>query len=102
MDYLKNNNYYYYELNKLLTDFILFCLNILVAMIDNEEPYPSLSDYHDYEPNLEFDDTELQSPTADIGKLGLFTHRPYTNRMSIQERFGWVVWFHVTSLQWHH
>ncbi|KAL5244891.1 hypothetical protein ACI65C_012301 [Semiaphis heraclei] len=37
-----------------------------VAMADNEEPYPSLSDYHDYEPNLEFDDTELQSPTADI------------------------------------
>nr|CAD7459394.1 unnamed protein product [Timema tahoe] len=27
---------------------------------DNEDPYPSLSDYHDYEPNLEFDDTELQ------------------------------------------
>uniref|UniRef100_A0A2S2NK08 Rho GTPase-activating protein n=1 Tax=Schizaphis graminum TaxID=13262 RepID=A0A2S2NK08_SCHGA len=37
-----------------------------VAMTDNEEPYPSLSDYHDYEPNLEFDDTELQSPSADI------------------------------------
>ncbi|XP_057671604.1 rho GTPase-activating protein 8 isoform X1 [Diorhabda carinulata] len=32
---------------------------------DNEEPYPSLSDYHDYEPNLEFDDSELQhSSTA--------------------------------------
>ncbi|KAG5879161.1 hypothetical protein JTB14_029963 [Gonioctena quinquepunctata] len=30
---------------------------------DNDEPYPSLSDYHDYEPNLEFDDSELhQSP----------------------------------------
>lgn len=30
-----------------------------------EEPYPSLSDYHDYEPNLEFDDTELlQVPDA--------------------------------------
>lgn len=26
-----------------------------------EDPYPSLSDYHDYEPNLEFDDTELQT-----------------------------------------
>ena len=24
-----------------------------------DEPYPSLSDFHDYEPNLEFDDTEL-------------------------------------------
>ncbi|XP_017774968.1 PREDICTED: rho GTPase-activating protein 1-like isoform X1 [Nicrophorus vespilloides] len=31
---------------------------------DAEEPYPSLSDYHDYEPNLEFDDSELhQTPT---------------------------------------
>ncbi|CAL8104989.1 unnamed protein product [Orchesella dallaii] len=27
---------------------------------DGEDPYPSLSDYHDYEPNLEFDDTELE------------------------------------------
>lgn len=41
----------------------------LVAMTESEEPYPSLSDYHDYEPNLEFDDTELQSPSAEIGKL---------------------------------
>ncbi|KAJ8868027.1 hypothetical protein PR048_031836 [Dryococelus australis] len=34
---------------------------------DHEDPYPSLSDYHDYEPNLEFDDTELQQAavTAD-------------------------------------
>ncbi|RXG61813.1 Rho GTPase-activating protein 1 [Armadillidium vulgare] len=32
---------------------------------ENEDPYPSLSDYHDYEPNLEFDDTELESgPTV--------------------------------------
>ncbi|XP_047484857.1 rho GTPase-activating protein 8-like isoform X1 [Penaeus chinensis] len=31
---------------------------------DNEDPYPSLSDYHDYEPNLEFDDTELQSASS--------------------------------------
>ncbi|KAJ3664410.1 hypothetical protein Zmor_008584 [Zophobas morio] len=32
---------------------------------NNDEPYPSLSDYHDYEPNLEFDDSELhQSPDA--------------------------------------
>lgn len=39
--------------------------------MDGEEPYPSLSDYHDYEPNLEFDDTELhQTPDniADAGK----------------------------------
>ncbi|XP_066944450.1 rho GTPase-activating protein 8 isoform X2 [Macrobrachium rosenbergii] len=31
---------------------------------DNDDPYPSLSDYHDYEPNLEFDDTELQSASS--------------------------------------
>lgn len=35
---------------------------------DNEDPYPSLSDYHDYEPNLEFDDTELQSASPVTGK----------------------------------
>lgn len=34
---------------------------------DNDEPYPSLSDFHDYEPNLEFDDSELlHTPTAPI------------------------------------
>jgi Rho GTPase-activating protein 1 len=26
---------------------------------DCEDPYPSLSDFHDYEPNLEFDDSDL-------------------------------------------
>ncbi|XP_026474936.1 rho GTPase-activating protein 1-like [Ctenocephalides felis] len=31
---------------------------------DPEDAYPSLSDFHDYEPNLEFDDTELQHPTG--------------------------------------
>jgi len=35
---------------------------------DCEDPYPSLSDYHDYEPNLEFDDTELQT-TSNNGKI---------------------------------
>jgi hypothetical protein len=28
---------------------------------DCEDPYPSLSDYHDYEPNLEFDDSDLHN-----------------------------------------
>ncbi|CAB3365893.1 rho GTPase-activating protein 1 [Cloeon dipterum] len=32
---------------------------------DHEEPYPSLSDFHDYEPNLEFDDTELEAASSD-------------------------------------
>ena len=36
---------------------------------DTEDPYPSLSDFHDYEPNLEFDDTELEQATAATGKL---------------------------------
>lgn len=35
---------------------------------DCEDPYPSLSDYHDYEPNLEFDDTELQT-TSNNGNI---------------------------------
>ena len=26
---------------------------------EGEDPYPSLSDFHDYEPQLEFDDAEL-------------------------------------------
>ncbi|XP_066585803.1 rho GTPase-activating protein 1 isoform X1 [Prorops nasuta] len=36
---------------------------------DGEDPYPSLSDYHDYEPNLEFDDTELQTPSNSASRL---------------------------------
>ncbi|XP_074115538.1 rho GTPase activating protein at 68F isoform X3 [Cotesia typhae] len=40
------------------------------ALTGNEEdPYPSLSDYHDYEPNLEFDDTELQTTTTNVSQL---------------------------------
>ncbi|XP_001604462.2 rho GTPase-activating protein 1 [Nasonia vitripennis] len=31
---------------------------------ESEDPYPSLSDFHDYEPNLEFDDTELQATST--------------------------------------
>lgn len=30
-----------------------------------------MSDYHDYEPNLEFDDTELQHATVTSGKSGM-------------------------------
>ncbi|XP_046444749.1 rho GTPase-activating protein 1-like isoform X2 [Daphnia pulex] len=36
---------------------------------ETEDPYPSLSDIHDYEPNLEFDDTELQQPVDDEGEI---------------------------------
>ena len=36
-----------------------------------EDPYPSLSDYHDYEPNLEFDDSDLHQkhPEGPDGEL---------------------------------
>ena len=33
-----------------------------------EDPYPSLSDFHDYEPNLEFDDSELHSGAIVTGE----------------------------------
>ena len=39
---------------------------------DVEDPYPSLSDFHDYEPNLEFDDSDLlqqKHPENDDGKF---------------------------------
>lgn len=36
---------------------------------NNEDPFPSLSDCHDYEPNLEFDDTELQHTAENPGNL---------------------------------
>lgn len=63
----------------------LFCRNHLCVCVrvieylllsaathnDHEDPYPSLSDYHDYEPNLEFDDTELQHATVTSGKGGM-------------------------------
>lgn len=41
---------------------------------DSEDPAPSLSDWHDHEPNLEFDDTELsqaaQEPSCIMGLEG--------------------------------
>lgn len=40
--------------------------------MDNDEPYPSLSDYHDYEPNLEFDDTELHQTPDIIANAGKY------------------------------
>lgn len=41
-----------------------------VYLNDNDEPYPSLSDYHDYEPNLEFDDTELHHTPTSVTNTG--------------------------------
>lgn len=51
------------ETNDILTGPVI---NSIVT--DGDEPLPSLSDWHDYEPNLEFDDSEL-------------THPPHTNGM---------------------
>ena len=45
------------------------CNILLVAAVyDGEDPYPSLSGYHDYEPQLEFDDAELleRKPEPDV------------------------------------
>ena len=51
---------------------VTYCVVLSAATHnDHEDPYPSLSDYHDYEPNLEFDDTELQHPTFTTGKSGM-------------------------------
>lgn len=57
---------------------------------DGEDPYPSLSDFHDYEPQLEFDDTELQQPEtgADFmeGELDDFLETPVSDG-TIEENF---------------
>lgn len=39
-----------------------------IVQNDGDEPLPSLSDWHDYEPNLEFDDTELTHTATTNGK----------------------------------
>lgn len=49
----------------------MIALCLLAAYLgEGEEPYPSLSDYHDYEPNLEFDDTELHQTPDTIAHTG--------------------------------
>lgn len=42
-----------------------------IVQNDGDEPLPSLSDWHDYEPNLEFDDTELTHPATTNGKYNV-------------------------------
>lgn len=39
---------------------------------DSDEPLPSLSDWHDYEPQLEFDDTELTHAPEQSELIQLF------------------------------
>ncbi|XP_011495256.1 PREDICTED: rho GTPase-activating protein 1 isoform X2 [Ceratosolen solmsi marchali] len=44
--------------------------NVLTAVNnESEEAFPSLSDFHDHEPNLEFDDTELQASSNTSDQL---------------------------------
>lgn len=53
---------------------------------DSEEPHPSLSDWHDYEPQLEFDDTEL-------------THAPEsskTNQHVLPLRFFFIIFVYFS------
>uniref|UniRef100_A0A182U965 Uncharacterized protein n=1 Tax=Anopheles melas TaxID=34690 RepID=A0A182U965_9DIPT len=51
-------------------------------MIDStEDPHPSLSDWHDYEPNLEFDDTELTHPSPEPGTTTVFDDINYSARI---------------------
>ena len=39
--------------------YYIYVIPIISGTYEPEDPYPSLSDYHDYEPGLEFDDSEL-------------------------------------------
>ena len=39
-----------------------------------DDPYPSLSDFHDYEPNLEFDDSDLLNQQHPEPQEGMFNN----------------------------
>ncbi|XP_058054369.1 rho GTPase-activating protein 68F [Anopheles bellator] len=53
-------------------------------LIDSaEDPHPSLSDWHDYEPNLEFDDTELSQTTPEPGGTVAFDDTNYAAEFEI-------------------
>uniref|UniRef100_A0AAG5DB64 Rho-GAP domain-containing protein n=2 Tax=Anopheles atroparvus TaxID=41427 RepID=A0AAG5DB64_ANOAO len=53
-------------------------------LIDStEDPHPSLSDWHDYEPNLEFDDTELTHPSPEPGTTAVFDDINYSAEFEI-------------------
>lgn len=68
-------SFYEYQINTcspfIYLQLIDYCVSETGIGNDCEDPYPSLSDYHDYEPNLEFDDTELQT-TSNNGKMSLY------------------------------
>lgn len=48
-----------------------FCTVLHGGSLEPEETYTSLSEYHDYEPSLEFDDSELIQTTG-LGKAYSF------------------------------
>ncbi|XP_050096389.1 rho GTPase-activating protein 68F [Anopheles aquasalis] len=54
-------------------------------LIDStEDPHPSLSDWHDYEPNLEFDDTELsQTAVPEPGATIVFDDTSYAAEFEV-------------------
>lgn len=55
---------------------------------DSEEPLPSLSDGHDYEPQLEFDDTELEQ-APDPSKWHTHKHTSCTHTTHTHIRFAY-------------
>lgn len=55
---------------------------------DSEDPHPSLSDFTDYEPNLEFDDTELsQAPAPEDDLVGTFDEDSFASGESTRNSF---------------
>ena len=68
--------------------YFLFYYFIILGHYDSEDPYPSLSDYHDYEPQLEFDDSELlEQKPEDLGDEGEWIVR---TRPDLEDRDGVV------------
>ncbi|XP_039448421.1 rho GTPase-activating protein 68F [Culex pipiens pallens] len=53
-------------------------------LVDNgEDPHPSLSDWHDYEPNLEFDDTELSQTAPEPGGTVIFDEDNFSGEFDV-------------------
>ena len=62
---------YLYPFCQIITEVFLSFISATYNA-DVEDPYPSLSDFHDYEPNLEFDDSDLlqqKHPENDDGMI---------------------------------
>jgi len=72
-----NNNMFFYKHHKNPIRYIF----LLSGTYETEDPYPSLSDYHDYEPGLEFDDSELldQKPDTEGKQIYCYTRNRILN-----------------------